>query len=139
MLMMVCLAGHCQKNVDKLFNEFANLKDVDKVDVGKITLTIANMFGDTFGVEGVEVLNFNRCSDNIKAKFAESTQKLKDSAYETMINLSENGQRTKVLVQIKDDIINEMVVVTSGDSPTLVRIKGKIKKSDLEKVVNDHH
>ncbi|GHU59473.1 hypothetical protein FACS189411_16320 [Bacteroidia bacterium] len=138
-MMMVCLAGHCQKNVDKLFQEFANLKDVDKMNVGKITFTIANMFGDTFGVEAVEVLNFNKCSDDVKTKFSEATQKLKDTAYETMINSSENGQRTRVLVQMKDDIINELVVVSTGNNPTLVRIKGRIKKSDLEKVMNEHH
>ena len=37
------------------------------------------------------------------------------------------------MVRIEKDMIREMVVLTTGNSNALVRIKGKIKPSDIEK------
>jgi hypothetical protein len=55
-----------------------------------------------------------------------------------MINSNENGERTKVLVRIENDMIREMVIVTSGSDAALVRIKGKIKPSYIDRMVNKH-
>ena len=35
-------------------------------------------------------------------------------------------------------MIRELVVLTSGSSNALVRIKGKIKPSDIDKVMKEH-
>ena len=59
--------------------------------------------------------------------------------YETMVNVNEEGNRTKVMVRIDKDIIRELVILTTdGGDDALIRIKGKIKPSDIEKVINDH-
>jgi predicted HAD superfamily phosphohydrolase YqeG len=47
---------------------------------------------------------------NVKERFSEAIKSLKDPLFETMINSNENGER----------------------------IKGKIKKSDIEKIVTEH-
>ena len=66
-------------------------------------------------------------------------KKLKDPNYETMVNANEEGNRTKVMVRIDKDIIRELVILTTdGGDDALIRIKGKIKPSDIEKVINDH-
>lgn len=40
---------------------------------------------------------------------------------------------------IDKDIIRELVILTTdGGDDALIRIKGKIKPSDIEKVINDH-
>ena len=57
----------------------------------------------------------------------------------TMVNANEEGNRTKVMVRIDKDIIRELVILTTdGGDDALIRIKGKIKPSDIEKVINDH-
>ncbi len=134
-LVCICQAGFAQYNVNQLFKEFSKEKATTKVSIGKIMMSFAGMFGDTMGVDGIEVLEFSSCDQDTKDKFSKAIRSLKDSAFETMINSNENGSRTKVLVRIKEDTIHELVVLTSGDDPAMVRIKGKIKKSDIEKLV----
>jgi len=136
-LAVVCQWGYGQKNVNQLFKEFSKHAD-SKVNIGKISMTLAGLFADTMGVDGIEILSLSQCTGDVKEQFQDAVKKLKDSSYETMLNSNENGKHTKVMLRIKDDTIHELVVLTSGDDAAMVRIKGKIKKSDIEKLVNEH-
>ena len=61
---------------------------------------------------------------------------LKDDDYETMVSVNEDKDRTRILVKLKDEVIKELVILTTGDDPAMIRIKGNIKPSDVEKVIN---
>ncbi|MDR1919555.1 MAG: DUF4252 domain-containing protein [Tannerellaceae bacterium] len=135
---IACQAGYGQKNVNQLFKEFSSLKNVNKADIGSLSLKLAGIFTDTFGVESIEVLEFGSCSEEVKKDFAQAVKSLKDAAFETVVNSSKEGERAKILLRIQDDVIRELVVLSSGNSPAMVRIKGNIKKSDVEKVINEH-
>jgi len=138
-LLVACQVGYSQKyNVEKLFAEFSNDSRTEKVKLGKIAMSFAGMFTETMGVDGVEVYAFDDCSPDLKEKLSKAIKNLKDSSYETMINANEEGSRTKVLLKMEDDIIRELVVITTGDSNALVRITGKIKPSDIERVTQKH-
>jgi hypothetical protein len=139
MIALVCQAGYGQKSVDQVFNEFSDYATANKVSIGGFMMKIAGMFEDTMGVEKIDVLNFDNNDNRTKEHFSEAIRNLKDPSFETMINSNENGERVKVMVRIKDEVIRELVVLTSGNDPTMVRIKGKIKKSDIEKIVNGHN
>lgn len=138
-LMFICQAGYSQKSIDQLFGEFSKAKGVSEVRVGKIAMGLAALFTETMGVEDIEVLEFKSCSSAIKQQFSQAIRELKDSKYETMVNNNNDGERTKVLIRIKDDVIHELVVLTTGDGGTMVRIKGKIKSSDIENVMKQHN
>ena len=113
-LILFCQAGYSQ-SMDKLFNDFAKQKNVTHVTVGPFLMKISK--------------------DDLRA----AIKKLKDPNYETMVNANEEGNRTKVMVRIDKDIIRELVILTTdGGDDALIRIKGKIKPSDIEKVINDH-
>ncbi len=137
-MIVVCQTAFGQKNMDQLFKEFAGTKGVNSVNIGKITLSFASLFTETMGVDGIEVLSFDECAQDVKDKLASSLKSLKDSAYETMISSNEDNSKTRVLVKMKDDMIRELVVVTTGSSNALVRIKGKIKPEDIQKIVDQH-
>lgn len=138
MLVFICQAGYSQQSVNQIFKEFSKQTSATKVNIGSIAMSIAGLFSDTMGVNGIEVLSFSECDSHVKEKFSQAVKELKDTAYETMVNANENGERTKVLIRIKDDVIHELVVLTSGSDAAMVRIKGNIKKSDIEKLVNEH-
>jgi hypothetical protein len=55
-----------------------------------------------------------------------------------MVTANERDSRTKVLVKIKEDMIRELVIFTTGNDNALIRIKGKISPSDLDRVINEH-
>ena len=115
-LILSCQAGYSQ-SMDKLFNDFANQKNVTRVTVGPALMNISSLFTETMGVKSIEVLSFEECSNTVK----------------------DEGNRTKVMVRIDKDIIRELVILTTdGGEDALIRIKGKIKPSDIEKVINDH-
>lgn len=136
LLVAVCQFGYGQKNMDQLFREFSSNEQVTKLNMGKFVLNCANLFTDVLGVEGIEILSFDNCGTEFREHFNEVIRNFKDSNYETMVQSNENGGRTKIMIQIKNDVIRELVVLTSGESPALVRIKGKIKKTDIDRIVN---
>ena len=129
---------HSQKKVDQLFNEFSKEKGITRVDIGKLAMTFAGLFTDMMGVEGVEVMSFEECEQSVKDRLNRAIAALKDEDYETMVSVNEETERTKILVKLKDESIRELIVLTTGDSPALIRIKGKIKPSDIEKVIKEN-
>lgn len=137
-IILTAQSGYAQLNMNQLFNEFRKENNVTSVNIGKITLKLASIFTETMGVDGIEVLDFSDCAQNVKERLSCAIKDLKDPDYDTMVTTNENNSRTKILVNIKEDVIREMVILTSGDGFALVRIKGKIKPSDIERVVNEH-
>ena len=129
-LILICQAGNSQ-TMNQLFNEFSKIEQINHVKIGNITMKLASLFTETMGVNGIEVLEFGSCNSDVKQRFEKAIKELKDPDFE-------KGSRTKVMVRIEKDMIREMVVLTTGNSNALVRIKGKIKPSDIEKVMKDH-
>ena len=74
----------------------------------------------------------------VKDRLSTAIRNLRDSDYETMVTANERDSRTKVLVKIKEDMIRELVIFTTGSDNALIRIKGKISPSDLDRVINEH-
>ena len=127
-----------QNTVDELFAAFSKENYTSHIKMGSLIMSFANLFTDTKGVLGIEVYSFEECDKSVKEKLNEAIKNLKDNSYETLISTSENGERTKVLIKIKNDIISEIVVATGGNDATLVRIKGKIKSDDVKSVINNN-
>ena len=137
-LILFCQAGYSQ-SMDKLFNDFAKQDNVTRVTVGPFLMKISSMFTETMGVSSIEVLSFDECGSTVKENLRTAIKQLKDPNFETMVTSNEGGSRTKVMVRIDTEMIRELVVLTTdGGDDALIRIKGKIKPSDIERVVNDH-
>ena len=135
-LMLIGQTMYGQQNVDRLFKDFAKEKGVVHVGIGKFAMSLASLFTDVMGVSGVEVYSFEECNQSVKDKLHNAIASLKDANYETLVSVNETTERTKVLVKIEGESIRELIVATSGSEPALVRIKGKIKPSDIENVIN---
>ena len=127
-----------QNTVEELFAKFTKEKNITHVKIGGIIMKFANAFTDTKGVTGVEVFAFDECDRQVKDNLNAAIKKLKDSAYETLVSTTQDGEHTKVLVKIKEDFISEIIVITGGDDPAFVRIKGKIKPDDFQSVVENN-
>ena len=137
-LILSCQAGYSQ-SMDKLFNDFAKQDNVTRVTVGPFLMKISSMFTETMGVSSIEVLSFDECGSTVKENLRTAIKQLKDPNFETMVTSNEGGSRTKVMVRIDKEMIRELVVLTTdGGDDALIRIKGKIKPSDIKRVVNDH-
>lgn len=138
MVACICQLGYGQRNVDQLFKTFRGESDVTSVRIGSFAMRLASLFTDTYGVRGVDVLALDDCDGAVKERFSAAVRDLRDADYETMLTSNEDGERTRILVRIEDDLIRELVIVTTGDDNALVRIKGKISPADVERVINEH-
>ena len=136
-MMLLCQAGYSQ-NIDKLFNEFSGKENVNRISIGKVMMKLSSMFTETMGVDGIEILAFDDCTSDVKESLNKAIRNLKDSRFETLVTSNENDSRTRILVRIDQKMIRELVVLSTGTSNALIRIKGKIKPSDIEKVVKEH-
>lgn len=137
-ILLASQVGYGQQKIDQLFNAFRGESDVTSVNIGNLTMKLASLFTETLGVDGIEVLSFDDCAQEVKERFSAAIRNLKDPDFETMVSSNENDSRTKVLVNIQEDMIRELVILTSGSDNALIRIKGKIKPDDLDRVVNEH-
>ncbi|MCD8179568.1 MAG: DUF4252 domain-containing protein [Tannerellaceae bacterium] len=138
-LIMAAQLSFGQNNMDQLFSSYAKQKNVTHVKLGSMIMACASMFTETMGVKSVEVLSFERCDEETKKELNQAIRNLKDPAFDTMVSANEEGQRTKVLVKMHKQTIRELVVLTTGNNDAaLVRIKGKIKPSDIEKITKQH-
>ena len=128
-----------QKNtVNALFKSFAKEKSVTHVKIGGFIMAFTRLFTDSMGVNGVEVYAFDDCDSQVKERLHTAIKNIKDDAYETLLSVSQDGERVKILIKTKHDYINEIVIIASGDDLALVRIKGKIKPEDIQNVVNNN-
>ena len=137
-ILLISQVGYGQQKMDQLFNAFRGESDVTSVNIGNITMKLASLFTETMGVNGIEILEFDNCAQEVKDRLSTAIRNLRDPDYETMVTANERDSRTKVLVKIKEDMIRELVIFTTVNDNALIRIKGKISPSDLDRVINEH-
>lgn len=136
-LIAISQTGFSQ-TMNQLFDSFSKQDHVTKVTMGKFIMKLSSVFTETMGVDGIEVLDLDECGEKVKENFSNAIRDLKDPTFETMVTSNEKDSRTKVMIRIDKEMIRELVVLTTGKENALIRIKGKIKPSDIEKVVKNH-
>lgn len=127
------------QNVKQLFAEFSKTANAECVNLNNLETSFLKPFVKSNDIPGlknmkaVQVIDLSNCPEEVKQRFAEKVKSLNDKEYETMVSSNENGERVRVLVKIKKEEISELVVITTGDDASLVKIKGSFKQSDLAK------
>lgn len=138
LLLLTCQAGRGQ-SMNQLFDDFARQEKVIRVKVCPFVMMFCSLFTETMGARSVEVLNFDECSQSVRDHLDDAIRNLKDPDFETMVTANEKGSRTKIMVRIDKKMIRELVILnTEKSESTLIRIKGKIKPSHIQRVINDH-
>lgn len=134
--MLIPMTVYGQQSVNQIFNKFSNVRGAESVNVGSFLMFIGGFFEDTKGVTGVEVLNFDSCEQSLKDNVRKAIRSIDDRDYEVLVSVKDDGEQMKVLSKMKDDHIRELVILSTGDDPALIRIRGKIKPSDIEELIN---
>jgi len=133
-LFLICPVMHSQKSVDQLFKNFSKEKGVTMIDADMFSVTFRDFFKIT-GVKGVEIFSFDECEQSVRDKLNSEIASLKDDDFETIASINKEGSRLKFLVRLQGETIKEFVMLKIGEDPSILRIKGKIKLSDVEKVI----
>lgn len=133
------LSMFSQVSFHNLYADFSNEEDVVKINIGGLLMGIAKPFirKETSGVKisGMNLISLEDCSSDVKNRFNEQACVFRDDNYELFLNTNEKGERTRIFLRFDHDIVREMVIISTGDSPMMLRLKGKIKREDVHKFI----
>lgn len=135
----------CQSKVsiEHLYNHFSQEKNVEKVNIGGLLMLVAKPFmtkyADGLNISSVKVMSFDECSQDVKLRFNSLAERLNDDKYEVLLKANEKDEKTRIFARVQNDAIRELIIVSMGDDPALIRIKGKIRPEDVQKLVNSNN
>ncbi|MDR2763990.1 MAG: DUF4252 domain-containing protein [Tannerella sp.] len=133
---ILCTASYARYSVNRLFREFSETKGVEHVRLGKWLMGFVRCVGvDTGGVKQVDVFGFSGCDPAWKSRLENAACLLKDKDYEMVLSSNAENERVRILVKMTGGEIRDPVLPVTGDDPALIRLAGKIRPSDVERLL----
>lgn len=137
---LLAITLYSQTTLNTLYRDFSNENNVEKVNLNGFIMALTRPFTkESIGskITGISVLSLEECAPEVKARFNKSALNFRDKDYELFVNSNEEDEKVRIFLKFHKDAIREMVVMTMGDSPTLIRLKGKINPADIENLSNE--
>lgn len=90
------------------------------------------------GVHGMEVFDLEDCSKMDKQKCVNRIGDVKDEdGYDTLIKARDKEDDVRIMIKEKGKFISEVVIINiEGETPSIVRFWGKMKKDDLNELMS---
>lgn len=135
----------CQSQISlsSLYNTFSQEENVEKVNIGGLLMFMAKPFVSKYAkdckISSVKVMSLDECSPEVKLRFNRLADMLQDDKYELLLKSNEKGEKTRIFMRFQNDAVRELVVVSMGDNPALISIKGKIKPEHVQKLMNENN
>ncbi|MDE5572743.1 MAG: DUF4252 domain-containing protein [Muribaculaceae bacterium] len=129
--------------VDDCFKEFSSARNAEQVNINSFLMWIAKKCAGNDAdaqalkkIDSVRVLDLESCSDDVKSNFTKKMSNVTLDGLDDIVNVSENGNKVRILAQIKNEKIRKLLVMCYGSGDCcLVEINGKFDMSDLDGVV----
>ena len=150
---LTCISGCARTQndttIDSLFKEFSQAENAEYINVNPFMMNVAKMatrFVDSDAakvsskIKSVKVLSLENSSAETKRRLGERLTGLNTDGYEELIRVNENGEKIRIFARMdKDSTTIRRLVVLCADSSdcSLVSIKGKFSKDDINAVVSD--
>lgn len=143
LLLFVCHLGYAQ-SIDGLFNEFGSEKNADCVKVSSFMMSLGKMFAGNYEgaeivgkIKSMRVLDLESCTANVKERFNKKVNKLNLKGYDELMRVNDEGEKVRVLMKTKKEVIRELLFVCTGkEDCTLVQINGKFTNDDIDNLIN---
>ncbi|NLA15201.1 MAG: DUF4252 domain-containing protein [Bacteroidales bacterium] len=133
-----------QKSYDDIVKQFASQPRAEYVRLGSFALKLARVFASREeaafmrGIRSINVLSLDECDPQVKEAFRREALLLSESGLELLAEVAENQDHVRVFADIHNDKIRNFVVVSVGENPSLIQIKGLIDLAYMEKLVSDN-
>ena len=144
--MFIACQGIFAQSIDDLFNHFKNKEGVEYVNIPPLMLKLGRLFMDKDGtdfrfmkgINSVQVLDIEGCSSATRKELQQKVNELERNGYETLIQTKEKGNVVKMFAKMNDDAINELIIFFNDNGECgLTQLKGKIKKDDINVMINE--
>lgn len=144
-IFVLCQATYAQ-DMTQLVKDISATENVEKLKIRRFMMTLGKMFSGINNIPGVkeihsmEIFSLEDCDQNIREKFMDRFQNVEDgNGYETLIRVKDEEESVRIMIKKEKNIIKEIVLLCVDDSdPTLLKFSGKIKESDIEKLINKY-
>jgi translation elongation factor EF-G len=136
---LLALTLYSQTSVNELYQSFARESNVDKVNLNEFAMFLMRPFSDTdteSKITSISVLSLEECSPDVKNRFNKSALDFNDDEYELFVSANDENEKVRIFLKFQKEIIREMVILTMGDNPALIQLKGKILPSEIESMSN---
>lgn len=146
LLLISSFSFQLHANAENIIQQFSNSKDVYRIHIGRVGMSLIRFFAvdaeyrsAVKEIKSLEVLTLkdNSTKDNYLNKF----KTLKDDEkYTTLLTVKNGDDNVRIMIKKEKDVICELIVIVSDTADiTMVRLKGKIKESDLETIIAQHN
>ena len=145
--LIIACQGIFAQNIDTLFSQFKDKEEADYMNIPTLMLKFMRTFTKSNndksyrfikGIKSVKVLDMEDCTQEVKAEFLQEAKKLKLSGYETLLQTKEDGEEVQLIAKMDEENINDLIILITGkDDCGLTLMKGKIKKEDINVMMND--
>lgn len=144
-----CASTKKDMTIDGLFKEFSQAENAEYVNVSPFMMgmaKIATRFVDSetakvsSKIQSVKVLSLDNSSPETRRRLGERLDDLNTDGYEELIRVNDNGEKIRIFARMDKDsaTIRRLVVLCTDSSDcSLVSIKGKFSKDDINAVVSD--
>ncbi|MDR1683750.1 MAG: DUF4252 domain-containing protein [Candidatus Symbiothrix sp.] len=137
-------ATTCRQNSNQqILSALADNDDVTTLSVGSFGMFFAQMLGafDELpalkGIKSVEFFSISDCPKNRCDKINRQIASLHDDGeYSTLLQVKDKDNNVRMFIRQDDDLVKELLlaVVSDNDDSAVIRIKGKIKLSDVQEL-----
>ena len=144
--MIIACQGLFAQSIDDIFNQFKDKDGAEYVNIPPIVLKLGRLFMDKDGtdyrlmkgINSVRVLDMEDSSSANKKELQQKVNELEQYGYETLIQTKEKGNVVKMFAKMNKDAINELIIYFNDNGECgLTQLKGKIKKEDINVMIND--
>ena len=145
--LIIACQGIFAQNIDTLFSQFKDKEGADYMNIPTLMLKFMRTFTKSNndksyrfikGIKSVKVLDMEDCTQEVKAEFLQKVQKLNLNGYETLVQTKEDGEEVQLIAKMDEENINDLIILITGkDECGLTLMKGKIKKEDINVMMND--
>ena len=144
-LAFMTMTVQAQMSVDRLMRKYKHSPKAEYVHVPKMMMSLAKAIktgdADDYSkyikhINSIKVLDMEDCSKAVKQRFFKDVARLKKAGYKELMTIKEADEQTVILAKRNKRRIKELVIVDSDDDDAaLIQIMGKIKNSEIQKIV----
>lgn len=136
---LLALSLYSQTSIEQLYRTFSKESNVEKVNLNELAMFMMRPFSnnDTESkITSISVLSLEDCSPEVKERFKKTALNFNDKDYELFVSSNEENEKVRIFLKFQKDFIREMVILSMGDEPAMVQLKGKISPSEIDKMKN---
>ena len=145
MMVALSLSVCGQSSNRNILRALADNDDVERISIGSVGMWVAKLAGGLSnvpglnGIQSVEILSINdKCPRNRKETIKKQIASLSDDAeYVTLMDIKDAGDKVRMMIRQDGGTVKELLlaVVSNDDDSAVIRIKGKMKLSDVQAMI----